>query len=261
MRRVSTACLAMAAANLVWAVVAGLGASQWLWTEVIGGSTSPIWSLTESIQAGTVVGQWLMLAAAAPLLRRSSVAVLLALDGLAQLALVTRADAGGTPWLAAPVLLLLVVVALDRSGPAKPPTVGPPWLALACVWFLGTGLVVMFGLHSPPFAIYREALMGLDPSPQWPLVELAYGRIAVGFMGHYAVLLLALRRCGPSPALLRAALAAQLGWVVVDSTGCLMHGGAFNLLMINVPATLLFGIAWWATWRGRERVVPAPVRP
>jgi hypothetical protein len=179
--------------------------------------------------------------------RRALVGLLLA-DAGADGALMLRSGLAVGAWLGGPSLLVAVLAGLDRPAESPPRRGGAPWLSLACVAFLLVALLIVLGFDSPVFESYREALRGLDPDPPWPWVELAYARIAVGFSVHYAALALALRH--PTSALLRWAMAAQLGWVLTDSATGLVHDAAFNVLMINVPSCLLFFVAWAVTWRG-----------
>lgn len=244
---------------MVWALVSGLGGADWLWVERAGAPPSPIWTVTEGIQAGTGSGKWVMLAALAARLSRQDFAALLGLEVVAELLLLWRASlVEGIPSVFA-ALLVLAVVRFDHTtprrlhGPQLPPRRGSWWLAVACGSFMAMGVVLVFDFDGPMFIPYRRALLDLDPTPPWPLVELAYGRIAVGFCVHYAALCLALCIHGADLTLLRSAMLAQLAWVLPDSIACLMTGAAFNVVMINLPAMVLFTGAWWLTVRRASR--------
>lgn len=248
-------CAVLAGASVIWAVVSGLGGADWLWVEVGGAPPSPIWRVTEGIQAGTAAGKWTMLAIAATVLRRRDLALLLGLEVVAEVLLFWRAGLGASMLSIVPALLVLGRLAIDRAGPAARPRSGEAsrgpvrWLMLACGFFVALGALIVFDFHGPAFASYLDALHGLDPSPSWPGVELAYGRIAVGFSVHYGALALVLHRRGADAALLRGAMLAQLAWVLPDSIACLAHGAAFNVVQINLPAMVAFTAAWALTRR------------
>ncbi|MEM9455989.1 MAG: hypothetical protein AAGF11_17545 [Myxococcota bacterium] len=260
MRPIPPVCIVLALLSLAWSVASGLGAADRLWVEWWGATSSPIWRVTEGIEAGTAAGKWTMLAVAASMVDWRVLAGLLGLEVLAEGLLLARADLSVGLVSVVPSLLVLGLVVRARSEPEQPPRHGSSTvLQLACGLFLATGVIIIVDFHGPVFIPYRGALEALDPSPPWGLVALAYARIAVGFSVHYGALLLVLRRRGADPVVLRGAMVAQLAWFLPDSAACLVNGAVFNVVMINLPSMGLFWLAWWIVWRGRAR--PGPATP
>ncbi len=249
-------CLGLAMSSIAWAVLGGLGGADLLWTQWLGHPASAIWPLAEGIWAGTTAGKWSMVAVAFTLVPRRTIVGVLVLDlVLESLLWSTAGMLAGLVFVLPTVLVLASTLLAPHRDPAPTAAVvGGRWLLLACGWFVLTGALLVFAFGGPLFGMYREALMGLDAAPPWAAVELAYARIGVGFSVHYVMLALVLRARGPTPAVLRGAALAQLAWFCTDSTTNLVHGAAFNVGMVNLPAMALFGVVWWGTWRASRSV-------
>ncbi len=140
--------------------------------------------------------------------------------------------------------------AIDRSyvGERALPAAGvaaSPWLVAASTLGALSGLAIAFGGASALFDPWFRALLNSGAHAALPergardLSLCFFGPIGGSTFGHFAMMLgVAL---GPArraePWAVPACVASIVAWALVDSSWCLASGAAFNVRMINAPAT------------------------
>ncbi len=155
-----------------------------------------------------------------------------------------------------------------RELPPPPPPRAPQQRApqqravlFVCAVGLLSGLAIAFGGTSVLFDPWRRGLAaahygGTSSAHAEELVAQFFGSIGGATVAQFAVLGL-LARGGVGGGERRALdwiLASFLGWFLVDSAWSLAAGGAFNVLLVNLPfAVLALPVLAWARVRAAPR--------
>jgi len=232
----------------------------------------------DGVLGGTIIGKWVAAwwLAAGPARRRVRWAVDALLAGLVVWFVVDsaasiRAGAIFNVWMINVVPLVGVgpLLLLVRSDCQPSPTgaTAKAWKPLevscwaiavagAAIAALGTSEVLL------PFYAPIEAAFGGDGGVSravWlPWLGFVFGPVGGTIAGHFVMLALLCRRAAPpthSEAdwarwALRVVWTSVAAWFVVNSAMSLVHGAAFNVWMINVPAVVALAIpTWWALRR------------
>jgi hypothetical protein len=153
-----------------------------------------------------------------------------------------------------PPLLVLPLLALvwgdcDRTAaPASREHASPARLALASALFgCGTGLVIALAMETAAFDTWRAGLSSAFfagepvPASARALVRFFAGPIGGSTLGQFVLLAYVARHAMPSGErwAWRWSLLSVLVWAGVDSAYCLACGGAFNVVLVNVPCLAL----------------------
>ena len=170
----------------------------------------------------------------------------------------------GVPLLVVGAPLLVARRARGRTVELPPPVPALQRPVRAVLWTsgigIGSGLLIAFAGDTPVFEPWFSGLAsaGIDASPPARALALSFfGPIGGCVAAQFAMIVLVAH--GPLRAGARwaapACIASILGWFLIDSTWGLVHGGLFNIAMVNVPTVLLtVPPLWWAhrVARGRE---------
>lgn len=137
------------------------------------------------------------------------------------------------------------------DGDDRSPALPLPWKVLfaTCVVFVIVGALLLGTPVSPLFVPYLETLAdtyfeGGITHEAYIWIRFLYGLIGVTFGAQFLMLAWALLRAPGQRWVLDAVALSMLAWFLVDSTACLLHGGMFNVLMINVPSMLAVALPW-----------------
>ncbi len=221
-------------------------------------------ALLFGVTGGTVAGKWVMHAAIIAFAVRAGErwAWRASVAGLASWFVVDSAvslwrDAAFNVWMInlVPVVALAPLLLRARGGCARPAAAPPPWrwwsrwLVAASALSVVAGLGIAVGVDTPLFAPWFH---GLDqahfagagvPDGARALCRFFFGPIGGATVGTF-VLTGAAAWYGRGQRWVTVAIAASLlTWFVVDSACSLARGGAFNVLLVNLPTMVLFAPA------------------
>lgn len=138
----------------------------------------------------------------------------------------------------------------------RAPPAAPAWrvLTAVCAAYAIVGVALPLVVAGPLFAPYRALVAAAwfggtlpDAAARW--LSFAFGLVGATFAGHFVMLWWALRAAPGAAWALRMVAVSVGAWFVVDSAGCLLHGAAFNVLVVNVPCLVSLAVPWALAWR------------
>jgi hypothetical protein len=148
-------------------------------------------------------------------------------------------------------ITLVMLWRRPRSG-AVPPSTMTDHLALAGSLFgAGAGLAVMLLGDTRVFAPWWDGFAAAFPGAPRTDARRWFPVIGALIVLHYVPLAFAVRRVADRRWVGRVGVWSIVAWFVIDSGSGLVLGGAFNVVLINVPAVAV-GLPpfWWMSRRG-----------
>jgi hypothetical protein len=268
-----TACLSFAALGLLVAY-AGESAIFAVWRDAAARSifsadtlpagVAPFAEATLGILGGSIFGKWIAawMLVRGPLARGEAWAHRALVLGLLSWFVVDSAvslvvGAAFNVWMInlAPLVTFGGVVALARPHATREtlrPVLDRAERALA--WVCGVlavfGIFVAVGSTSPIFELYRQGIAdrwydGAMSREATRWLAFVYAPIGATFLGHFAMLALAVLRDPDRREAWRVVGVSMLAWFLVDSSTGVWHRAWFNLAMVNVPSLFAVAVPWW----------------
>lgn len=253
-------------------------------------SARPTLDLLLGITGGSIAGKWVVhLALVRFGIRRrlrwardASLAGLVAWFALDSAVSIARGALFNVIWVnLLPLVVFGAPLALGGSRDVRvlPPIETPPRLRrasrvllAALVLGAGSGFVIALGGETILFAPWREGLSAAHfggqtiPPATSEAALVFFGPIGGAVLGQFVLLAMIARHAIPrgEPWAWKACAASIGAWFLIDTGWDLVHGGLFNVLMVNVPTLLLTvpPLAWVAleTRAARAQIAAAAAR-